>query len=146
MKRIINSIILSIIILILPMSSCNERDYDNMKTEFLNNIPINNTMDIKSIKNSEYSLSQLNDYFGEYSLQELSVFDIENNKEELEMKKVNAKFPIQFLRNNNGCYYSVWPRLKKEDTTMFSGQLATTKVFFVSDTFHIDNLKEKIRF
>lgn len=127
------------------MSSCNERDYDNMKTEFLNNIPINNTMDIKSIKNSEYSLSQLNDYFGEYSLQELSVFDIENNKEELEMKKVNAKFPIQFLRNNNGCYYSVY-KVKEGGYYYVFWSISDDKSLFVSDTFHIDNLKEKSDF
>lgn len=127
------------------MSSCNERNYDNMEIEFLNNIPINNIMDVKSIKNSEYSLSQLNAYFGEYSLQELSVFDVENNKEELEMKKVNAKFPIQFLRNNKGCYYSVY-KVKEGGYYYVFWSIRDDKSLFVSDTFHIDNLKEKSDF
>ena len=127
------------ILFIFCISGCKQRGDTNMESEFWGNIPINNTIDIKSVKRPEYSLSELNNYFGEYSLQEKSVFNIENYQVELDIQTVNTKFPIEFIRNNGNFYYSLYK--VKEGGFYYVFWSISDDNIYVSDTFYIDKLK-----
>ncbi len=123
------------------LSGCNERSERKVTPEQLSNIRINNSDDINSSKMIEYSLDELNNFFGEYSAQELSTFNICGNQKDLSIESVNKIFPIQILRHNENSYYSVYRVSNGGFYYVFWSQ--NDKGVSVSDTFYINKLKNK---
>lgn len=126
---------------IMLLSGCNERSERKVTPEQLSNIRINNSDDINSSKMIEYSLDELNNFFGEYSAQELSTFNICGNQKDLSIESVNKIFPIQILRHNENSYYSVYRVSNGGFYYVFWSQ--NDKGVSVSDTFYINKLKNK---
>lgn len=142
MKR---CLVFSVIIFILiPLIGCKKWDEAEMQSEQLCGIQINNHVDINSRNVTEYNLSELNNYFGEYSSQEKSVFNIEEKQKEYSMEIVNSTFPIQILRHNQNNYYSVY-RVSDGGFFYVFWDRSDSGVF-VSDTFYLYELKDKSGF
>lgn len=135
--------LLLIVLLLFSLSRCNERG-NNTNIEYLNNIRVDNSIDIKSATDAEYDLYRLNDFFGVYSSQEKSAYGIKIDKEDLSIEKVNSIFPIQIMRYSGNNYYSVYK--VRECGLYYVFWLSNDDGVFVSDTFYISKLKQKIDF
>lgn len=127
------------IVIFLLFDGC-ERENNYYMTTTIYNIPINNTIKISEINFVEYSLFELNNYFGEYSEQEKSVFNC-NNQEKLNIQKVNNIYPIQIIRKNEDIYYSIY-KVKEAGYYYVFWLIDEINDCFVTDTFYINKLKE----
>lgn len=136
-------ILIGIIVVLMLLIGYKKGDESEMKSEQLGGISINNTISINE-KMDEYSLNELNSYFGKYSSQERSVFNIVGKEKDYLIETVNLKFPIQILRFNQNSYYSIYRVSEGGFFYVFWNQSADGIV--VDDTFYICKLKDKSDF
>lgn len=134
----------TMLLVILLMTSCKKEVKESMNFQKLCGISPDNTVNADSPELNRYSLKQLSDYFGEYSGQELSVYDNETKSYDFSFNKVNKYFPIQILRYNQNNYYSIYP--VSEGGFFYVFWSKNNDEASVEDTFYIDKLKNRADF
>ena len=82
---------------------------DNMNTyNQLGGFVIDNSISFASYESKEYAIETLKNYFGIYSSQERSSFGIYTDEDKLDINNVNKYFPIDFIRQNENSFYSMY--------------------------------------
>lgn len=103
-----------VFILTIVLTGCEpkmfDKDQEKIEVEqILKNkydLLLSEEINIKTIKR-EYDLDTLKKYFGEVSAMESSLFENLDYKSK-NIKEVDEQFPIEILRYNNSCLYSVY--------------------------------------
>lgn len=80
-------------------------DYPNV---FIEEIAVNNTTPLSEIQMTEYSMQDINDFFGTQFSNEYTVIESVDYRLNLTFKEINNKFPIECLRFTENTFYSVY--------------------------------------
>lgn len=130
-----------VVLLVFFMPGCCRKENNQLENQFIYEIPVDNEKRVNSSLLTEYNLIELKNFFGDYSTQEKSTFDLKDSLD-LDFFTVNQTFPIQFFRFNKHCLYSIYKVKEGGYYYVFWSESDSDKSILVSDTFYIDRLKQ----
>ena len=143
------SIPIIIILGILLMVACRGDDEKNMKTEkYVDGFIANDAKTLNEILTNEYTLIELEDYFGKKNQNETIGFG-GNDNETLYIRDVDKLFKVECLRTKGytvykvkegGYYYVFWSKVMEKNQTSMKEDAA---VYF---SVHIKSLKKEADF
>lgn len=87
-------------------TACDKRESANMK--LVDGFITDNSPRLADLNMHKYEIQELKAFFGEYSINENMIFGAPEAEPDLTINNVNRKFPIECLRFNNDCYYTIY--------------------------------------
>ena len=89
-------------------NGCKKQESEQTEMTSINGFHSDNTKTLDSMQLETYELEDLKNYFGGFSAQERSFYQLTTNTENLKIENLDKLFRIECLRFNKNSYYSIF--------------------------------------